>query len=297
MIEMESGTTPKTQRQILTLHGPGAKPILSLGRECRTRACASLAKQAAPDAALLVFQLLGRQHYTVGNQTLCLSGGEMLHIPPSCSFGTEGAMERGKVAWLRLNIRAAEAEDLPGISREGLSRILDLLSGNPPGLARSADEVPALIDAAFAHWSPRNDALAREIIVNRMAALVIGAAARFTMPSEVEEHENDHRIRKVLTWMERHQDSSASGSQLARLAGLSRSRFHLHFRRLTGSSPNDYWARLRVERAARRLLEAPTLTVTEIAQEFGFSSSQYFATVFRKYCGLSPAQHRSAGKY
>ena len=61
----------------------------------------------------------------------------------------------------------------------------------------------------------------------------------------------------------------------------------------TGSSPKDYWLRMRVECAARRLRKSPGLTVTDVAYEFGFSSSQYFATVFRRYLGVSPVEYRA----
>lgn len=95
--------------------------------------------------------------------------------------------------------------------------------------------------------------------------------------------------------MEEHLQRDAKSEDLAALAGLSPARFHVHFKRITGSSPKDHLQRLRIEQAARRLWEAPDLTITEVAHEFGFSSSQYFATVFRRYLGVSPGRHREGG--
>jgi AraC-like DNA-binding protein len=93
--------------------------------------------------------------------------------------------------------------------------------------------------------------------------------------------------------MGHHLESEASNEELAAIARLSPARFHVHFKQVTGSSPRDYWLRLRVERAAQRLQRAPELTVTQVAHELGFSSSQYFATVFRRYLGTSPLTYRS----
>jgi AraC-like DNA-binding protein len=56
-------------------------------------------------------------------------------------------------------------------------------------------------------------------------------------------------------------------------------------------SPNDYWQRIRVE-AARDMLRKTDLSVTEIAIRCGYSTSQYFSTVFRKYTGTTPTQFR-----
>jgi len=85
-----------------------------------------------------------------------------------------------------------------------------------------------------------------------------------------------------------------TAAEMAAMAGLSLTSFHEHFKRVAGSSPKDYRLRVRVERAARCLREQPALTVTQVAHEFGFSSSQYFATVFRRYLGTTPLAYRDA---
>jgi len=58
-----------------------------------------------------------------------------------------------------------------------------------------------------------------------------------------------------------------------------------------GASVLQYSLRQRVRLARDRLLSADT-TVADIAFELGFSSSQHFATVFRKVTGLTPSQYR-----
>lgn len=78
---------------------------------------------------------------------------------------------------------------------------------------------------------------------------------------------------------------------LAAAAHCSRARmFHL-FKDTTGMTPNDYLQRLRVERAKSALATTPQ-SVTDIALGCGFSSSQYFSTVFRKYTGSTPSEFR-----
>ena len=81
-------------------------------------------------------------------------------------------------------------------------------------------------------------------------------------------------------------------TKMARHCGMSVSRF-IHFsRRLYNRTPIKHLNRLRVEQAARLLAEDPGRTVTDIALSLGFSSSQYFATVFRRETGTTPGDYR-----
>jgi AraC-like DNA-binding protein len=74
--------------------------------------------------------------------------------------------------------------------------------------------------------------------------------------------------------------------------GYSRTYLHERFRKEVGMSPVDYAQRLRIKRCCQRLT-ATDETVTDIAIEFGFGSSQYFSRVFRKYLGTTPSEYRT----
>ncbi|MNL10142.1 DNA-binding transcriptional activator FeaR [compost metagenome] len=56
--------------------------------------------------------------------------------------------------------------------------------------------------------------------------------------------------------------------------------------------PVDFILRSKVEEG-KKLLQLPDgESVTAIAFKLNFSSSQYFATVFKKYTGISPAEFK-----
>ena len=82
---------------------------------------------------------------------------------------------------------------------------------------------------------------------------------------------------------------------MANHCGLGITRFVHYFRQLTNSTPMQYLNHLRVEAAAAQLLGHPKQNISQIGYECGFSSSQYFATVFRKQFGCSPATYRQTG--
>ncbi|MEM1444269.1 MAG: helix-turn-helix domain-containing protein [Verrucomicrobiota bacterium] len=82
---------------------------------------------------------------------------------------------------------------------------------------------------------------------------------------------------------------------MAKGAGLKRSRFGTLCRKLTGESPAVYLNRLRI-RKSRKLLRDTESSVTEIAFDCGFSSSQYFAKTFRRFQGHEPTHYRRVAR-
>lgn len=78
---------------------------------------------------------------------------------------------------------------------------------------------------------------------------------------------------------------------LAGIANLSPSYFKSCFKRCYGMPPREYINHLRIEQAGEQL-RSTGKSVTEISYELGFSSSQYFSTIFRQYTGRTPLQYR-----
>lgn len=80
---------------------------------------------------------------------------------------------------------------------------------------------------------------------------------------------------------------------LVRHMGFSRSHLFALFKTATGMTPNDYFLRLRLGVAQQQLARSAD-TITAIALRTGFSSSQYFSNVFRKYTGQTPLAYRQS---
>lgn len=76
---------------------------------------------------------------------------------------------------------------------------------------------------------------------------------------------------------------------MAAECNLSRTQFTQHCQVLTNMTPVRYLQMLRLN-AARQLLENGQQTVTNVAYDCGFSSSQYFATCYKKRFGFSPVE-------
>jgi len=82
--------------------------------------------------------------------------------------------------------------------------------------------------------------------------------------------------------------------ELAAYAGVSESHFYRVFLAHTGISPIDYAERVRMREACRRLTETAD-SVTVIAHELGYTSSQHFSTVFKRFTRTTPTGWRRGG--
>ena len=80
--------------------------------------------------------------------------------------------------------------------------------------------------------------------------------------------------------------------EMAEHCGLGISSLTKYCRQLTNLTPISYLTKVRLEAAAKMLVEEDRKNVTEIGYECGFSSSQYFATVFKKQYKFSPKDYR-----
>lgn len=79
--------------------------------------------------------------------------------------------------------------------------------------------------------------------------------------------------------------------EMADLVRISPSHFFRSFQEYTGLPPMVFIERVRIKKACSLLVEG-TDTVTEIANELGYASSQHFATVFKRITGMTPIQWR-----
>ncbi|WP_052882334.1 AraC family transcriptional regulator [Kiritimatiella glycovorans] len=107
-----------------------------------------------------------------------------------------------------------------------------------------------------------------------------------------------HASRSTKMFLERLAEDPAEPWTLETMAahcGLGVTRFTHYCREITNQTPMQYLNHLRIERARNLLRAAPDRSITEIAMACGFSTSQYFATVFRRCVGVSPKSFRARG--
>ncbi|MHC4872461.1 MAG: helix-turn-helix domain-containing protein [Planctomycetota bacterium] len=106
-------------------------------------------------------------------------------------------------------------------------------------------------------------------------------------------HSIDDSISNLLIYIENNFARDITVEKAAQIAHLSRSHFHLRFKKLTGSSFINYLSKIRINHAVKRLTYEDT-PVNIIAFESGFGSVSRFYEVFQKYQRTSPHELRKS---
>lgn len=116
--------------------------------------------------------------------------------------------------------------------------------------------------------------------------------------TSAEQHRIEYvrRVNLVTDHIDKNLHRPMALEELAAVAHFSRFHFHRIFASVVGETLNHYVQRLRIERAASRLILHPHTSITAIALECGFASSASFARTFRDAFEMSATQWRSLGE-
>ncbi len=108
------------------------------------------------------------------------------------------------------------------------------------------------------------------------------------------EHPSDYTLLPAIEYLRENHTKPCTVDSLAQLCNLSTSHFYARFKRTLGLSPIDYKNSLSISNAERLLVDEPDLSIEEISERMGFSSSSYFRRVFKHMSGVSPREFRNS---
>ena len=109
------------------------------------------------------------------------------------------------------------------------------------------------------------------------------------------ELEHRRQLNRVITYIQGHIDESLELQVLARVAGFSPFHFHRIFAAFVGEPLGQYVRRLRLESAARKLLDS-SQNVTNVALAVGYETPSAFTKAFKQYSGVSPSRLRKMSR-
>jgi AraC-like DNA-binding protein len=84
--------------------------------------------------------------------------------------------------------------------------------------------------------------------------------------------------------------------EMAAIAGMGTTLFTERVKSFTGFTPINYLINIRVSEAIK-LLKRREVSITDIALDTGFYSSQHFSTTFKKLTGYTPGEFRKNNTY
>jgi len=282
---------PSNERKIVDFRKSGFSDVLALGRYSYAHAHEPLKGHTHGDIFEICYLEEGNQRYQVEGKEYVLKGGDVFVTFPNEVHGSGAFLQsRGRLYWMLISVPSKRERFLnlsPGESQELVNRLLGIPNRHFKGVAR----LKYLLENIFRVHDGDESALKEADIKNWMLRFLLDVL-------EKAEHHGrtaiSPAIADVQNYIEVHLfDETPQLARLAQIAGLSLSRFKARFKEESGMSPGNYINSVKIERA-KELLAKSDLSVTEIAFKLGFSTSQYFSTVFKHFTTRQPMQWRNA---
>ena len=102
-------------------------------------------------------------------------------------------------------------------------------------------------------------------------------------------------VELFLKDLENHLIEDWTIESIANHCNLGTTQITKYCKEITNMSPMQYLSSLRLKKAGNILKTAQDKSIAAIAYETGFSSPQYFATVFKQYYKKTPQQFKENG--
>jgi AraC-like DNA-binding protein len=298
-----SGTTSSKGRERLQLDFStlGFKGQLSLGRYKYCRAHPPLHMHHHTGCMEICYLFSGTQVYEVGGRKYVLTGNDVYLTFPDEKHGTGGFPEdRGILYWMLLRMPGVD-EPFLAFSSGKAGPLIDHLCRLEQRSFRGTGALHDLLEEIIVLASPDGSLMSEgRSPTNMPEPLKPLAASTKVMEFLLEvlrcadlqmETYQSNDIRSVLNYIEENIDRSIAINELAAVAGLSVSRIKAKFKQVVGIPPAEYILRCKVD-LARKMLSGSREPVTSIAYSLGFSSSQYFSTVFKRFTNQRPGEYR-----
>lgn len=265
--------------------------LMHLGIASYPHARRPLAEHTHPGAIEFVYVATGTLRYYVGSDEFEVRGGQVFASFPDEIHGTGPAPEeRSFFGWAALRL-----DGKPNIflSRSGVAAVVlreqlkalkrRVFSGSPILMQLLERAVRASLSPLPYAPMVLHGAIV-EFVTNLLENYHAETQTEFSPP-----------IMIAKTLIEKHLTSRVTLEEIATASGLPLPTFKRRFKLETGMPPYEYLLRRKILRACE-LLCGSRADITAIAYDLGFSSSQHFAVVFKKWMCQSPRQYRAAGR-
>lgn len=233
----------------------------------------------------------GLQTYTVAGTLFNMRPGDAMIVKPGQTHSSAGRRaQKGTFHWIKLQA-PLKCKSLLGFRGEYATRLTAALHGISVPRFRVSRVTGEHFDRVIDMIGTENSSGRDELAILLEVVALISEIIRGGTQSSITGH--DSLEQRVRAYALKHIEEAIDIGCIADFLGLSRSWFKRKFRLETSLSPFDFVMRIKMEIAELRLLNEPDMNVTQLALSLGFSTSQHFATVFKRYAGMTPLEVRA----
>lgn len=131
------------------------------------------------------------------------------------------------------------------------------------------------------------------LVLQELVVRLMQTQAKHVFLDNHQSHKTSNRFAHVVDYIQKHLQENMSIKTLSREAYMSEPHFFRCFKQQFGVSPVDYINEQRI-RAAKMMLQAADISITDISFACGFNNLNYFLKMFKRHTGLTPAQYRKS---
>lgn len=219
----------------------------------------------------------GTVEAAIGDTVYTLNEENLLYIPPNTPFRYRcQSGEETEYYWLELTGAHVPAL-LPAIG-------LDEISSLP---LQDCSALTVFVDAML--FLPATS-LTYSLALSGQLQLFLNELERQLSSAQ---QPSAHRvmIESIAVFIRRYPEKARDNDELANKCGLSTNYFIRLFKKILGTSPQQYRIQFLIKRACT-LLQDPDMTIKEIAYSLDMDDPLYFSRLFRSVQGVSPREYR-----
>lgn len=272
-----------TRSMLIDFEYYGMNNFLRLGRINYNKASFPLEMHSHPNTIEICYLAKGKQSYVVDDKEYSISGGDVFWTLPNEIHGTGSYPEEKAILyWLLIEFNKSESNNL-GITFSEADNIPIKLLSMKNRIFKGDETLHNLLDEVFIYFFSDNQ-FKRIAFTNLLTLFLI----------KIIECENKNtrkdissEILSILYYIDKNLVNNIKISDIADNYYLSKSSFIRKFSSEIGMPPGEYIIRKKIELAQQMLLNS-NASITKIAYDLNFSSSQYFSTVFKRITSKRP---------
>jgi AraC-like DNA-binding protein len=237
----------------------------------------------------------GKFEWRINHQPYFFYPGDVALILPGVPFGSDnGTLEIGSFTWIHLDMQKLDNGYIipgkwSGLSDSEAATIGKMLSmTGSPVLSRFSEAGKIL---KCIHTELTGHEIGYQTRVNHQVDELLIKMIRHMTQQVHPGRDFPQTFMRLEALLREDLSHQWTVEEMAALVGLGTTLFTEKVKSYSGFSPINYLINIRISEAIK-LLKRPDISVTDIALDTGFYSSQHFATTFKKLTGYRPSEFR-----
>ncbi len=269
--------------------------VIQLGTKKNSSIQLNSLPESVTDSIRIYYIIDGKFEWRVHQQPCMLYPGDLALILPGQKFGGQkGFLEIGSIAWIHINVEKlgngqmvlGAWSSLSESESVAIAKILSLNNSSVLFKIKDAGRILQYIQSEIFNrefgYCTRVNQLIDELFITITRQITRQSTPARDFPKAFMQLEQMLRQNLANQW---------TVEEMAAVVGMGTTLFNEKVKAYSGFSPTNYLINIRISEAIK-LLKKKDISLTDIALDTGFYSSQHFSTTFKKLTGYTPSEFR-----